>query len=213
MNKKLLSLAIVGALGIASHSANAALSSTAVLSIDEGSNFGMEVAPGFIVPTAITGFNGIVIGTAQAATGSHSGAPDGTESPNIDNPWLFFSNTGMHGTQSAVNILSDDGAGNVTLDFSGWYVTWNEIPIIDMGSGASNGIATMTCASACETGDTYTLSYAATVPPGDPSGFGNVSYTLSLNGSISEIPVPAAVWLFGSGLLGLVGVARRKSKA
>jgi hypothetical protein len=26
----------------------------------------------------------------------------------------------------------------------------------------------------------------------------------------SEIPVPAAVWLFGSGLLGLVGVARRK---
>ena len=27
------------------------------------------------------------------------------------------------------------------------------------------------------------------------------------------IPVPAAVWLFGSGLLGLVGVARRKAKA
>ena len=29
----------------------------------------------------------------------------------------------------------------------------------------------------------------------------------------SAIPVPAAVWLFGSGLLGLVGVARRKNKA
>ncbi len=27
----------------------------------------------------------------------------------------------------------------------------------------------------------------------------------------SEVPVPAAVWLFGSGLVGLVGVARRKS--
>ncbi|MFP5505246.1 MAG: VPLPA-CTERM sorting domain-containing protein, partial [Gammaproteobacteria bacterium] len=26
-------------------------------------------------------------------------------------------------------------------------------------------------------------------------------------------PVPAAVWLFGSGLLGLVGIARRKSAA
>jgi hypothetical protein len=25
------------------------------------------------------------------------------------------------------------------------------------------------------------------------------------------VPVPAAVWLFGSGLLGLVGIARRKS--
>jgi len=27
------------------------------------------------------------------------------------------------------------------------------------------------------------------------------------------IPVPAAVWLFGSGLLGLVGIARRKKTA
>ena len=28
--------------------------------------------------------------------------------------------------------------------------------------------------------------------------------------SVAAVPVPAAVWLFGSGLLGLVGVARRK---
>ena len=28
--------------------------------------------------------------------------------------------------------------------------------------------------------------------------------------SVSYVPVPAAVWLFGSGLLGLIGVARRK---
>jgi hypothetical protein len=27
---------------------------------------------------------------------------------------------------------------------------------------------------------------------------------------VSAIPVPAAVWLFGSGLIGLVGVARRR---
>ena len=30
------------------------------------------------------------------------------------------------------------------------------------------------------------------------------------NYTVSSVPVPAAVWLFGSGLLGLVGVARRK---
>ena len=29
-------------------------------------------------------------------------------------------------------------------------------------------------------------------------------------GQVAVVPVPAAVWLFGSGLLGLVGVARRK---
>ena len=28
--------------------------------------------------------------------------------------------------------------------------------------------------------------------------------------SVPEVPIPAAAWLFGSGLLGLVGVARRK---
>lgn len=28
--------------------------------------------------------------------------------------------------------------------------------------------------------------------------------------SVSQVPIPAAVWLFGSGLLGLIGVARRK---
>ena len=30
---------------------------------------------------------------------------------------------------------------------------------------------------------------------------------------VTPVPVPAAVWLFGSGLVGLVGVARRKRKA
>jgi len=29
--------------------------------------------------------------------------------------------------------------------------------------------------------------------------------------SVAAVPVPAAVWLFGSGLLGLVGLARRKT--
>ena len=31
--------------------------------------------------------------------------------------------------------------------------------------------------------------------------------------AVSQVPVPAAVWLFGSGLLGLVGVARRRKSA
>jgi hypothetical protein len=31
--------------------------------------------------------------------------------------------------------------------------------------------------------------------------------------SLTAVPVPAAVWLFGSGLVGLVGVARRKAKS
>jgi hypothetical protein len=29
--------------------------------------------------------------------------------------------------------------------------------------------------------------------------------------TVSAVPIPAAVWLFGSGLLGLIGIARRKA--
>lgn len=31
--------------------------------------------------------------------------------------------------------------------------------------------------------------------------------------AVSEVPVPAAVWLFGSGLVGLMGFKRRKKIA
>lgn len=48
----------------------------------------------------------------------------------------------------------------------------------------------------------------------DLTGFwpnqGAISH-VSIMGRPAVIPVPAAVWLFGSGLLGLVGVARRRS--
>ncbi|MDH3948640.1 MAG: VPLPA-CTERM sorting domain-containing protein [Gammaproteobacteria bacterium] len=35
----------------------------------------------------------------------------------------------------------------------------------------------------------------------------------SITLQVSAVPVPAAVWLFGSGLLGLIGIARRKKAA
>lgn len=36
------------------------------------------------------------------------------------------------------------------------------------------------------------------------------AYTLSLWGSTAPVPVPAAAWLFGTGLAAMVGLARRK---
>jgi len=42
-------------------------------------------------------------------------------------------------------------------------------------------------------------------------GFTQMFADISSNGSaVSVIPVPAAAWLFGSGLIGLIGIARRK---
>ena len=54
------------------------------------------------------------------------------------------------------------------------------------------------------------------------NGFADASNTFTMQfdndsglvaASVSAVPVPAAVWLFGSGLIGMVGVARRKTNA
>jgi len=52
--------------------------------------------------------------------------------------------------------------------------------------------------------------------PGVPMPAGPfVGFNANFNANLAPVvvPVPAAVWLFGSGLLGLVGIARRKKKA
>jgi len=42
------------------------------------------------------------------------------------------------------------------------------------------------------------------------SGFIDAPVSSATLATVSTVPVPAAVWLFGSGLIGLVGFARRK---
>jgi len=180
----------------------AALDNTDILNINVGSFFTMGggtvvAAPGFDGQN-ITGNEGLVLGTIQTPAGSHSGAP-GTvagEAPTVDNPWIFFGNTGMSGTESNSNVLSASG-NTATVDLSGWVVAWNNldsaagVPTIPMGAGAwfdttTDGVAKVTCGVDCEDGDTFTLIYSATVPDGDPSNFGNTQYLLSLTGTITD---------------------------
>jgi hypothetical protein len=225
---RLLGFLITFPISIISTALNAALATDAFLNFNSGvpdpsgnsseqplsgSYFAMELSINTTVYTTLSQFKPIKLGTIQSASGSHTGLPGGTESPGIDNPWGFFGNTGMHETIAPLTILSDDNNGNVTLDFGGWLMEWNGVDMPLGGSGSfpeDTGIATMTCASSCEVGDSYILDYLAHVPPGNPSGFGGVQYTLYLEGNVSTVPVPPALWLFGSGLLGLVGISRRK---
>jgi len=254
MKKTTLVTAMGLAIGGASLSANAALTSSSTLVFDSsieicladagtypycsygttvssGSWFAMDIGGNGTIQSnekyAITATGtGIHLGSiGSTATGSHSGGIDGTENPAFD-IWEFYGATGMSYLTSAITIVDDAVGGDPTvkaLDFSGWTITWNGIAAIDMGGDATNfgttglpgelnsGLALMTCSTAsCSDSSTFTLDYQAKVPKGDPSMFGGVMYAVHLEGQVSSVPVPAAAWLFGSGLLGLLGVASRK---
>ncbi|VAW68715.1 hypothetical protein MNBD_GAMMA09-1860 [hydrothermal vent metagenome] len=206
--------------------ASAALSSNALLNflpgvvtstssgaqlVNSGSYFGFDFnGDGRVAAaerTAISQNEGLKISQAQRLPGGGTGI----ENAVID-LWRSFGDTGTHWTSLPANILTDDGAGEVTIDLTGWTANLNGNQNISLGSGAwggfVDGVAQINCALDCSDGDTYTLDYTATVPPLDPSGKGGLAYLYHLEGRISSVPLPAAVWLFGSGLLGLVGVAR-----
>ena len=52
------------------------------------------------------------------------------------------------------------------------------------------------------------VDYAAIFTPLRDTDYSNVAYATWAESA--SVPVPAAVWLFGSGLIGLIGLARRK---
>ena len=46
----------------------------------------------------------------------------------------------------------------------------------------------------------------------DSAGFVDGTWQVGSYSAVSAVPVPAAIWLFGSGLIGLAGIGRRKSQ-
>jgi len=141
-----------------------------------GSYFGMDLSGNGSIENAsasnerhaITANANVILGTTQPASGSHSSAPNGSESPGIDLPWSFAGNTGMHLTNKAITILTDTGAGTVTLDMEGWGVTWNAIDYIAMGGcqfgdPANNGGASPCDKAPTDGTDDYTNTGIATV--------------------------------------------------
>jgi hypothetical protein len=120
----------------------------------------------------------------------------------INTATLVNTNTG---TNPSVLATSAGGAANwdpTTLlsNASNWYLNGPTNAITGLGSATLYGVTS----PASNSTNPVTITNLGTV-------------TLSAGGlslsAPSAVPLPAAVWLLGSGILGLVGIGRRKSSA
>lgn len=132
------------------------------------------------------------------------------------------------GVDAWVSTASAPVSGDGTLDLSGWRWLWGNGNSWTLGSGAwaptnagtlgaptagyADGVALFSWSGVY--GESYSLWYAATEPMGSPTGCGGCRFFWHLEGTVaaapSAVPVPAAAWLFASGLLGLLGVRKRR---
>lgn len=92
-----------------------------------------------------------------------------------------------------------------------WAMTGTTSPFNTSTNGAGNSVSTVWNGVSIDTNmDSDNFSGTAMID----GPFSGQSANFSINGITAQpsaIPVPAAAWLLGSGLLGLIGVARRKA--
>jgi len=105
----------------------------------------------------------------------------------------------IDGTENPIGEFSEtvDPYGTADVDLS---VIQDGAEVSDWTRMAVSGIAPAGTVSA--------RVFLLHIQTGDPCCAGGALYWDDVN--LTAVPVPAAVWLFGSGLLGLVGMARRK---
>jgi len=145
--------------------------------------------------------------------------------------WISYADTGRPGTVTAppgfVATFTETFSTNVgdVLSLSVWADNTAAALIDGVTVFSANFTSDAYCAAGpigCEVGeqgiishtfqdtDVHTLSFdvyqGGQLDPPPNNAFG-----LLYSGTLTSIPIPAAVWLFGSGLLGLVGVARRRA--
>ena len=180
--------------------------------------------------TFTTSGNGIIPTGEQAS--ATSGDDDSFTAGFTFNGYQFTPNS-LNAAGSGVTtnpgngILSNavnDGDNSLSFSDFTWSGTYGTqmFPLSPTGLFSTNTLSQGGSCSAAvnSTSACYTLRWEAFIEPqggfsGDTvwqiEGIANFDGNVDLSGG-APIPVPAAAWLFGSGLVGLVGVARRRRR-
>lgn len=109
--------------------------------------------------------------------------------------------------------ILDDNNSTITMNLSSFFGNWNNIDL-SVGTGKNDSIT-----SALATGawnpvtKAYTMSWFSTVDStvGGPCLPTQCTAQFTFEGAANPVPVPAAFWLFGSGLMSVLMLARRRS--
>lgn len=175
-----------------------------------------------IAEAGTVGLTGVWSGTYSFAMFSPGGGPVGAPTApqswsfDFDNNTVSISNTttfyaSVWTAHSVTATDNGDGTyGNTTAQGANMLFNWSvnsDIPVAAKWdiTASGNGIGdTATVASVSST----ILASSAVFPGFHPTFTGSLT---KVSGA-AAVPVPAAAYLMGSGLIGLVGVARRRNK-
>ena len=203
MKKTALAASLVMAFGAGAASAATETMTSATFTMLDGTGATVGVDP---TVTGSIGDGAWSVASTTTFFGQNWTAHDGV----TFGPGTYDIPTVQGGTYTGVVVGAGQVGGQILFD---WGVT-TDIDVINVWDVSCNGT---TC--------TYTSTDGIAGNPLNPDGvrgYGmldgafpgfNANFDFVTADNTSVIPVPAAVWLFGSGLLGLVGVARRKKKA
>lgn len=175
--------------------------------------FGRALLKLFFLSAAVFGMNAGIVSAAPISGSLGVGGSFSTSGADVTNDWLFTIDSVDGGTGSGVitvGLFSSGTVNNGDIDLDlftpitdlfvidGWQVDLETLVIGQTGSVWELG------GTGFISGGVYDKTAAVWELTGNEVGS---SYSMS----ITAVPVPAAMWLFGSGLIGLIGIARRKT--
>ena len=172
-----------------------------------GDSWGVEPAGGASFSFEATGGNGGGYLKMDNTTAAWGGVAISTDDPAGSLIGDFgVTAGGSHTYLFDMKTISGSGAGaGIKIEY------WNEAGFLSTSGdnffGTTSDWQSYSFTQTADAGATRLKIVLLGINADSVLGFDNVCVD---DCSAPQVPVPAAVWLFGSGLLGLVGVARRK---